>query len=299
MGSLTRLPSLALLRCFETSAKHESFTAAAEELGLTQGAVSRQVKELEQQLGATLFRRIGRGIKLTEAGQSFAQALTSDLQRIRQTVDKVVATGSRPQALSIAALPTFGSRWLVPRLRAFRDLHPDVELLVQSRAEPFDLVEARVDVAIHFGGFDWPGAQLTPLCPERLVVVAAPALLSDGAPGTLEGIIALPLLHLSARPSLWEDFIKAADPNAQVPRSGARFDQFSLVIAAAVEGMGVAILPTYLIENELAAGQLVQLADGPSSKGQSYFVATPLGTHSALANAFTAWVRQQVRTRSD
>jgi len=291
------IPSISVLRCFEAAAKHQSFTAAAEELGLTQSGVSRQVKELEEQIGATLFRREGRGIRLTQAGKSLADSVFSDLSRLRRTISQAVAAGETQELLTIAALPTFATRWLVPRLKDFKEQRPNLDLMVYSRSEPFDLVEQGVDVAIHFGANDWPGAKLSPLCPEDLVVVASPALLEAHPVTEKSDILEMPLLHMTSRAHLWKAFhkgIPGADGHVQM---GSYFDQFSLVIAAAVSGMGAAILPTYLIEAELASGALVSLAPVRDGSGHNYYLATPPGKLSPSAAEFLTWVRGQVSRR--
>ncbi len=293
MLSSTHLPSLAVLRCFEAAAKHESFTAAAEELALTQGAVSRHVKELEDQVGAPLFRREGRGVRLTDAGRNLAKELFDDLDRLRRTISHAVAAGSTTQLLSIAVLPTFGSRWLMPRLPDFKESREELELFVYSRSDPFDLSEAGIDLAIHTGEKEWPGAQLTPLCPEGLVAVAAPQLVSrfGDAPRDL---FQMPLLHMSSRPLLWESFRQTL-PGVDAPaRKGSYFDQFALIIAAAVAGLGAAILPTYLIENELQSGALIQMSVLPAPFGRNYYIATPAGMTKPLAAQFTTWLKKQV-----
>lgn len=296
MSLQDRLPSLAVLRCFEAAAQYQSYTGAAEVLNLTQSAVSRQVKELEDYVGAPLFRREGRGVRLTEAGKALADELSGDLDRLRRTLNHAVAAGSGPKALTIGAPPTFAARWLVPKLPSFRALHDEVQLVLYSRSEPFDLISEKVDVAVHFGGWDWPGAQLTPLCPEDLVAVAAPQLVTQHPIEGPEDILGMPLLHLTSRAYLWEQFAKTQG-QAFAGRQGCTFDQISLVIEAAAVGMGAAILPTYLIEQELAAGKLTKLADVTSNSANSYFVATPMGQSTELTHSFTAWLRKQVVRR--
>ena len=259
MDRVLPLPSLSVLRCFEAAAKHQSFTAAAEELGLTQSGVSRQVKELEDQIGAALFRREGRGIRLTQAGKSLSQGLAADLTRLRATISQAVAAGESQEILSIAVLPAFAERWLVPRLNSFKARYPNLDLMLYSRSEPFDLIEHGIDVAIHFGTNDWPGAKLTPLCPEDLIVAAAPSLIDQHRIRNARDVPSMPLLHLMSRPHLWQQFQKSLDPAPLQIRTGSYFDQFPLMISAAVSGMGAAILPTYLVEAELASGALVQL----------------------------------------
>ncbi|WP_415714672.1 LysR substrate-binding domain-containing protein [Roseibium sp.] len=291
------IPSISVLRCFEAAAKHQSFTAAAEELGLTQSGVSRQVKELEDQIGAALFRREGRGIRLTHAGKSLSNGLFSDLSRLRRTISQAVAAGETQELLSIAALPTFATRWLVPRLGDFKARRANLDLMLYSRSEPFDLVEQDIDVAIHFGANDWPGAKLTPLCPEDLVVVASPGLIDSCDVGSETDIFNMPLLHMTSRPHLWRVFQKTV-PEVPVPvQKGSYFDQFSLVIAAAVGGMGAAILPTYLIEAELGSGALVRLANVEDGSGHNYYIATPQGELSTPAAEFLGWIRGQVSRR--
>ena len=292
-----RLPSLSLLRCFSASARHESFSEAAEELGLTQGAVSRQVRDLEAQIGTPLFRREGRGVRLTEAGRALAGPLLADLDRLQRTLRHAIAAGPSAKVLTIAAPPTFATRWLMPRLKHFRAEQEHVEFVVYSRSDPFDLNEEQVDLAVHFGGWDWPGAQLTPLCPEDLMVVAAPDLLAAHPLRAPTDVLSLPLLHLMSRPHLWDRFSQSIAPGSPPPRGGSQFDQFSLIIAATVSGMGVAILPSYLIQAELGDGRLVCLAPVEAEAGQSYFVARPMGRTSKLATDFTAWLRRQVVQR--
>ena len=291
------IPSISVLRCFEAAARYQSFTAAAEELGLTQSGVSRQVKELEDQIGASLFRREGRGIRLTHAGKSLADSLFSDLTRLRRTISQAVAAGETQELLSLAALPTFATRWLVPRLKDFKTRRPNLDLMVYSRAEPFDLVEQGIDVAIHFGTNDWPGAKLTPLCPEDLVVVAAPALIEECPVSCNEDILDLPLLHMTSRPHLWKVFQKSVPETAAHVQKGSYFDQFSMIIAAAVGGMGTAILPTYLIEAELASGSLLQLETVDDGSDHNYYIATPPGELSPTAAEFVSWIRKQVSRR--
>lgn len=297
MPPVDRLPSLAVLRCFEAAAKYQSYTAAAEVLGLTQSAVSRQVKELEDHVGAPLFRREGRGVRLTIAGDALSHELSGDLERLRRTIHHAIAAGSGPKVLAIAAPPTFAARWLVPRLPLFQAQNSGLQLALYSRSEPFDLVEAKIDIAVHFGGWDWPGTQLTPLCPENLIAVAAPALLDRHSAKTPADILQMPLLHMSSRPHLWSQF----DPKETSPetaRQGCSFDQFSLIIEAAVAGMGAAILPTYLIESELSDGRLVKLATVQGDTNKSYFVATPMGQTTSIATEFTGWLRKQVVKRA-
>lgn len=294
MSSTRSIPSLSLLRCFEAAARYESFSAAADELNLSQGAISRHVKDLEAFVGTALFRREGRGVRLTEAGTSLARDVSADLDRLRSTFDHAIAAGGDRKVIRMSAPSTFSCRWLLPRLPAFKELHSEIEFIVSSRAGPYDLTEARDDLAIHFGGLDWPHSQLTTLCFESLVVVAAPTLLKPSTKSPVEHLKPLPRLHMQSRPDLWNDVSQAYNLTDEPVGSGSYFDQFSLVIAAAKAAMGAAILPTYLIESELKDGSLVKLLDVPVKDMRGYVIVTPLTPRAPLITEFINWLKTQV-----
>jgi DNA-binding transcriptional LysR family regulator len=287
------LPSFSLLRSFEAAAKHQSFTLAAEELRVTQGAISRQVKELEGFLGVALFRKAGRGVVLTSAGKAFAARLNDDLGRLRQTVVETQAAGEGAQTLTIATLPTFGSRWLAPRLPRFCAMNPDVQIVCHNRSVPFDLAQEGIDVAIHFGSAEWVGGELTQLCSEDLVAVASPLLIDQYNIQTVEDAISLPLLHLRSRSTAWQAYFQTKDIDDSRSLQGAVFDQFSMLIATAVHGMGAAIVPTYLIESELAQGTLAVLDHHAGSLGK-YHLVRPKGVSSAATDVFKDWIVEEV-----
>lgn len=295
MKRFPNIPSLSLLNSFEAAARHQSYTLAAEELGVTQGAVSRQVRELENFIGFSLFHRIGRTVRLTDAGRAFAAEIVSDLDRLQTTVNRTIAGGAGATLLTIAVLPTFAARWLVPRLPDFKRLRPGVEIELQSRTVPFALAHSPVDLAIHYGRADWPEARLVPLCPEDLVVVASPELVSMFKLTCDTNFLQAPLLHLTSRPDLWARYSSQLGISGRDAFPGPRFDQFSMLIAGAIAGLGVAILPTYLIERELASGDLQQVGQVAPSPDEGYFMVTPVGKSSELTRAFCDWLKRQVR----
>lgn len=290
-------PSLAVLRSFDAAARHQSFTLAAEELRVTQGAVSRQVHDLEAALGIALFRHAGRGVALTEAGRHFAERLAADLGRLRDTIAQTRAAGAGAQTLSLAVLPTFASRWIVPRLSRFRALHPNIQLAFQSRTQPFDLLKDGVDLAIHFGRKDWAGGTLTALCPENLSAVAAPDLIADHAISAPTDLSRVPLLHLISRDETWARYFAELGVDAPEAMQGMLFDQFSTMLAAATQGLGAAIVPTYLIESELQTGALQVLGQPPVSEDM-YYAVLPRGSNNALAKAFRDWLCAEARNWS-
>ncbi len=288
------LPSLAVLRCFEAAARRESFTLAAEELHLTQSAVSRQVRELEQTLGFPLFRRVGRRVVLSDAGRRFADELGTDLERLRQTVYQTIAAGDQRRALRIASLPTFANRWLIPRLEQFETANPDIVVSIGTCLGPFDFHRERFDLAIHFGSEDWPDTRMVRLCDEEVVAVAAPEFVDRHGLSEPSGLHSVPLLHLDSRPHAWREWFRAAGLADDPVLRGKWFDQFSMIITAAVASLGAALLPAYLIEEELGTGRLVRIGETTLRTAKSYYIVTPAGVEDELCRRFIDWIRAEV-----
>lgn len=288
------LPSLTALRSFECAARHGSFTLAAEELHLTQSAVSRQVKELELTIGTPLFHRIGRRVVLTDAGRGLADELAVELENIRHTLLRAVAAGSVGSSLRVATLPTFATRWLIPRLADFERRHPGIEVNLNTRLEPFDMARERFDLAIHYGAEDWPGCQLERLCEEVVIPVVNPELLRRLAPTAPGDLVKAPLLHLESRPQAWGEWFQRAGIAVPPFLPGKRFDQFGMIIAAIQAGLGVGLIPRYLIETELVSGGLVQTMGPELRSAGAYWIARPLGVDNANARLFSAWMHGQV-----
>lgn len=291
------LPDMSTLVTFEAAARHGNFSRAAEELNLTQSAVSRQIKDFESQTGQHLFERVRQRVVLSEVG---AQALP-EVRRILAEAERLMldtlATGPVTQPLRIGTLPTFGVRWLVPRLADFLAKYPNIALTVESRDNPFDFSADPLDLTIHYGKPIWPGAVADFLCTETVVPVANAAL-ARRIKGPITDLAFAPLLHHTSRPQLWSQWFARYASGTEVWR-GQRFDQFSMVIAAASAGLGVALLPTYLIEKELASGELVQLFDAPMETENAYYVVMPEGRQGYAASvSFRSWILGQVRAES-
>jgi len=291
------LPSHAILRSFECAARLESFTKAAQELHLTQSAVSRQVKELEQVIGVDLFRRVGRQVVLSEAGRNLSNDLATDLENIRQSVQRAISAGERGKSIRIATLPTFANRWLIPRLADFSRLHPDITINLATRLEPFDMTKERFDLAIHFGLDDWPNTKMVRIFEEEMIAVFSGDFqrkykLVDS--GQLKNV---PLLHLETRPTAWREWFEISDIVDQTAYSGQQFDQFSMLVAGAVASLGAALLPKYLIEKELETGSLVRLGKTSLKTNKSYFIVTPAGGRKTHVEAFSKWIRSAAREK--
>lgn len=291
------IPDIPSLHAFECAARHGNFTRAAEELNLTQSAVSRQIQELERQTGLTLFERVRQRVILSDAGRRLLPDVRRLLVQSEQLMMEAVASADMVSSLSIATLPTFGARWMTPRLPDFLAKHPDLALNVESRSKPFDFDDENFDLAIHYGQQVWARANCTFLCNEVVVPVASDSLISKLAITTPEQLSGGPLMHLTTRPRLWSQWFEHNDIAADNAYRGSRFDQFSMIIAAAVAGIGIALLPSYMIEHEIASGTLRALFDRPMPMPteNNYYVVLPEGKQrNEMANAFQQWLLDQV-----
>ncbi len=276
MTSLSRklLPSTSALAAFDSVARLGSFSLAADELSLTQGAVSRQVMALEDQLGVKLFERGTRGVTLTADGATYAKAIAVALGDIRSASLQVM-TKTHGHTLNLAMLPTFGTRWLLPRIPKFVAEHPQITLNFATRIGQFDFEKEGLDMAIHIGRPDWPAAESVFLMDEMVAPVCSPAFLEANTISSAAELSRLPLLHMASRPGAWDDWFKSLQISAQ-PAPAMRFEQFSSVAQACMAGLGIALMPLFLIEVELKAGQLVQAFDHQVKSPSSYYAVAPL-----------------------
>ncbi|MGL4197210.1 MAG: LysR family transcriptional regulator [Allorhizobium sp.] len=267
------LPSLSLLTAFEAAARTGSITAAARELNLTQSAVSRQIKALESQLGVDLFLRERQTIRLTVAGDGYAREIREALRRI-SSASLNLRANPHGGTLNLAILPTFGARWLAPRLGRFLASNPGITINLVTRLSPFDFRLDSIDAAIHFGDAVWPGAELRLLMQEETIPACSPAFKHDHAISQPADLLNVSLLHLNTRPDAWERWFTETGV-AFDSVHGMLFDQFATASQAAVGGLGVALLPTFLIQDELARGDLVAAVDRTMQSAQRYYLAFP------------------------
>lgn len=267
------LPSLTALQCFDAAVRHVSFTRAAEELNLTQSAVSRQIRQLEDFLGRQLFQRVKQRLALTAAGESYIVAVRDVLDRAEAATLQLMAYSGEGGELNVAILPTFGSRWLVPRLGSFTARHPDIQLNLATQVRPFDFEKEEVDVAIHFGSELWPGAESHRLMGETVVPVCAPSLLNGKvAFDTPRDLLNFTLLQHITRPQAWSEWLLAVGVEGVDGSHGPRFEHFYMVIQAAIAGLGIAVLPQFLVQEELASGRLVIAVNHPVQSRQAYYL---------------------------
>jgi LysR family glycine cleavage system transcriptional activator len=277
----TFLPPVADLLAFEAAARHTSISRAAEELHLTQSAVSRQIRQLELQLGMALFHRVRQRVVLTDAGRVYAADVRAVLQQLSGATQKAMAYSDGAGLLNLAVLPTFGTRWLIPRLAQFAGLHPDVTVNIAARSEPFDFTQEPLDAAIHFGAPHWAGAVCEYLMHEQVVPLCSPAYLRQHGIAQMQDLSRAVLLQQTTRPTQWADWFEQLGADAAHALRGPRYEQFAMIAQAAVSGLGAALLPRFLVEAEIASGELVQLFPQayPESRAQA-----------PLVRAFRDWI---------
>jgi LysR family glycine cleavage system transcriptional activator len=289
-----RLP-LTALRSFEAAGRLGSFTLAAEELLVSQAAVSRQVKELEISIGNALFERRHRGVRLTAAGHTLLEVLSRAFDAMDASLSEL--RGRRGGGvLEISAEPSFATGWLVPHLDDFRDSHPDIDVTIDSDMRLIEFRENEAEIAIRHGmdAKAWPRIQAVLLVNVEMVPVMAPTLLAD-APTlrTPADLLAHPLLHEENR-SVWQRWFTAAGL-PDVPLSRAQiFTEGNLVLQAALRGHGVALVDRFLATEDLAAGRLVQPFDLSVPHGGYWLVARDFNRLSPEAQAFRTWLLQRI-----
>jgi DNA-binding transcriptional LysR family regulator len=292
-----KLPSTQALGCFEAAARHGSFTRAAQELALTQGAVSRQVSALEAFLGVALFKRTQHGMTLTPAGEDYARQIARRLDGLERDTLDLMGRQGQGDAITLATVPTFANRWLIPRLPLLAALHPALTVHIEVRTRPFLFTDSGVDAALYAGTPEqvqqWVGVQAHPLLPEQVVPVCSPALLAGRGPLTPAELAQCPLLQQATRPEAWRQWFDAQGVDAPHAMTGPRYELFSMQTAAATHGLGMALMPTLLIEPELRNGSLTVACDRVHSSGRHYYMVQPDWPERPAMAAFKAWLFTQ------
>ena len=269
------LPSISSLRALEALDRLGSASAVAQELHLTQGAISRQLKALEYQIGLQLIEREKKKLRLTPEAELYASEVRAALNQIAQATLRL-QTAPLAGTLNLAILPSFGMRWLMPRLPAFSKLHPDITINMTTRLNEFNFSQEPFDAAIHFGEMNWPGTEALLLKYEQLLPVCAPDLVDKRQIYRVQDILALPLLHIQTRPQAWQDWAAAHGVDCKNrDLAGTMYDQFSTISQAAQHGLGVALMPDYLVEQDLATGRLKALRPNATEMAGAYYLVWP------------------------
>ena len=297
-----KIPSTQALACFEAAARHESYTRAAQELALTQSAVSRQVTALEEFLGVALFRRTRHGVALTPSGANYWRQVSRRLQGLERDTLDVMAHQGLGGGLVLAAVPTFAARWLIPRLPDLAQHHPDLVVHIETRTRPFLFADTEFDAALYAGTpeqvANWPGVRAVHLLSEDVLPVCSPTWLQRRglSPGGLtpQDLASLPLLQQSTRPYGWRQWFDAQGTEAPRAMEGPRYQLFSMLAVAASHGLGVALMPPLLIESELARGELVPACTASLQGERGYYLVTPAQDDPPVLTAFRDWLMGQV-----
>jgi len=294
------LPPLNALKVFEAAARHLSFTKAADELHVTPGAVSQQVKALEEYIGSRLFRRTKRALLLTDAAQASLPILREAFDKLEEASRILTARGDSKR-LTVSVAPSLAAKWLVPRLDRFHERMPDVEVWISADMEVVDFAVDDVDLAIRYGGGRYPGLETELLMEESILPVCSPRLLTGPRPlKAPQDLVHHPLLHdgspdqedLGA--TNWAMWLKAAGVTDVDAKRGAKFNQSSLVIEAAVAGKGVALAKQAIALADLEAGRLVAPFDLTTPSSFSYYLVHPASkSRNAAVRAFKKWLHEE------
>ncbi len=302
MAQEDRLPALNALRAFEAAARHLSFTRAAEELNVTPGAISQQIRQLEEFAGAPLFRRTGRQVLLTDAGQAALPLLTSAFEMMAEAVHHMRAPARRDR-LMISSAPSFAAKWLAPRLERFQQQNPEAEVWISADMAMTDFNSSDIDLALRHGKGQYDGLRTEKIMSESVLPVCSPELLKGTHPlRTPADLAHYTLLHDESpendpsRPD-WNAWLKARGVTNVDANRGPRFTQSSLVVEAAASGRGVALAKYAIASGDLQSGRLVApFADGASDIDFAYWIVYPKWrTPSKLARTFMAWLKAEAQ----
>lgn len=299
MQAWQHLPALRTLRVFECAARHLNWTRAAEELHLTHGAVSQQIRALEEELGLKLFERSGRRTWLTDAGQQLAAGVREGLDHLAASISRVRERASG-NVLSLSVLPSFASAWLVGRLGGFLARHPEIEFNLQSTIGLADFRNDGVDVAIRWGNGPWPGLRCEKLLDDELFPVLSPRLTRRKLKHPSQ-LLELPLIRLKQQSRLndWVRWFAAAGVTTTEPRGGAVYDDTDLALRAAAQGQGVVLARSSLAGGRLASGELVAPFPLRVPAFYAYYLVCPEShAHKPSVQLFRTWLIEELANSS-
>ena len=293
MATPDDIPPLNGLRSFIAAAKHESFTQAAKEMHVTPGAVNRLVRQLEDALDTQLFERSGRAIKLTSNGIMYYRRIQEAFQLISSATLSLHSRNER-SLLRINAPSTFALRWLMPKLPSLQEAHPTLLVDISTKDGKVAYERERIDLAIVYADIEINNPKRTFLMAEEIGVVCSPAILLKKAIRKPFDLIHHRLIHNSTRPETWREYFSAYSvPLDCLQQASTVFEHFFMVIEAAVGAMGVAILPLYLVQSELACGKLMQPLKQTLKPQKAYFIEYPSSAETKKMRDFKEWLLQQ------
>lgn len=294
---MIRLPPTAALRAFECAARHLSYTRAAEEMSITQSAVSHQIRHIEELWDLKLFLRQGRNLVLTEAGQGLAPIVRDFIHRLSTKLAELHPVGDRAASLRVSLLQSFAFKWLVPRLNQFSLKHPNVNVWISTTEELIDFNTHEVDVGIRLGQGGWAGLFEELILREYVFPVCSPRFLGRVMPPeTPADLLQLPLIYRHSQDICprWRDWFSDAGLQVKSLPKGSKFPDTSLAIQAAIDDFGIALARSAHVEDDLAAGRLVKLFDVMSPSRVGYYFVCPKGREDEPnIRAFHDWVVEE------
>lgn len=303
------IPSLQGLLCFEAAAKHLSYTYASQELFITQSAVSRQIQQLEEFLGLTLFNRTRHGVELTVAGHQYYKSIKPYLLGLEQSTLDVISHKGLGGTLKLGVVPTFATRWLLPKLHRFNEIYPEITVHLETSTKPFLFNENIFDAAIYAGTQQqidhWPGTQTHFLMTEDVVPVCSPSLILKHFPDAQmvdefsydlndEQLKQLPLLQQTTRYGIWQEWFQMCQIQHPKPFDGQRHELFSMLAVAAHHNMGMALIPQMLIEKELRKKELVIVSNRKLEGMRSYYLVHSSQEITPIIQKFVDWIKQEL-----
>jgi DNA-binding transcriptional LysR family regulator len=286
-----RLPSTSVLLALEAAARHQSFAKAAQELSLSEGAISRQIAKLEEFLGIRLFNRVGNRVELSGYGASYASQIRASLADIERHTSQLIADSRGIPSLEIGIIPTLASRWLIPRLTRFQKRHPEIGINLRERTQPFSLEESGLQAAINYDHPIWHTMKVQPLFEDPMVAVCHPGLANE-APESM------PLLHKHSSPYSWARYAKLVGLSLSTGSTGPTYDRYGLLIEAAKAGIGMALVPGCYVEEDLLGGKLVTPWPTTAQLCERYVLVTRPTTETAPTLAkFERWLIDEATAR--
>ncbi|MGC7589810.1 transcriptional regulator GcvA [Bisgaard Taxon 46] len=292
-----RLPPLNSLKAFESAARHLSFTKAAEELFVTQAAVSHQIKLLEDFLGIELFKRKNRALELTDLGKAYFADVTKILHRLVEATDKLLAL-KNDKHLTISVPQTFGIQWLVPHLSGFNKLYPEIEVRLKGVDQDEGLLSKEIDIAIYYGQGNWDNLQVEKLVEENLLILASPKLLEQNPIHTKEDLKSHTLIHTHTRDN-WQNmanFLQLDDLNIQ---QGSLFSHTFMALQAAIHGQGLVLANRILAQQEIDNGHLQVVLPTQLRDPKSFYVVNHFDSNDERVQAFRAWIIETMKQKDE
>jgi len=297
---IARLPSLNGLRAFEAAARHLSFTRAASELNVTQTAISHQIRRLEEELGIRLFVRKNRALALTPEAKEYLPGIRAAFNDLRLATDRLLRSGDKDNVLTVSTLASLAAKWLLPRLSAFQETHPEIDVRITTSTGLVDFTNGDVDAAIRYGRGNWPGLRAEWLMADEMFPVCSPALLTGKKPlRNPEDLKDHVLLHNTSNSDDWRLWLTAAGLSADISKQpGITFDLALMTVQAAIDGMGVAMGRTSYVKDDIAKGRLVVPFEITLPADAGFYIVSPEGVPDPpKLRAFRQWLTASAQRR--